>query len=246
MEKSMFFNSTVNVKREYNADDFATMFRKNYRNGIYREDNQLTLRCTNTGLDMNTNIGVGSAMIEGHMYSNDGNLTLTHDTADSTNDRIDRVILRLDLNDNVKAINAHIIKGVPAAIPESPSLTRNGLIYEISLAQILVKANSSTISEANIKDERLDDRVCGVLSQSIQDFNMEVTKTDTDDKAIEVSYTLNGALVERTELSNKDVNGNYTTLKLHKFIEDGVTIGHTKEYKLTYNPNNQLIKRELI
>lgn len=246
MEKSIFFNSTAEVLREYNADDFAAMFKRHYRNGVYKEDEKLTLRPTNTGLDMNTSIAIGSAMIQGHMYINESPLTLTHEMAHATEDRIDRVVLRLDLNDNRKDIRAYLVKGVASLSPVAPVLTRDELIYEVSLAQVLIKAGKSSIATISISDERLDKALCGVLENDMSDYDMEATRSDGDGRIIEVSYTLNGILVEKTELSNKDVTGHYLTLKIHKYLEDGLTIGHTKEYKLTYNVSGQVVKRELI
>lgn len=254
MEKSRFFNSTVDDIREYNANDFAEYFERGYSSGVYREGGQISLRCTVNGSDMNTTISIGSAMIRGYMYLiKESPLVLTHDTAHATYDRIDRVVLRLDLNDNARNIKAFILKGVPNENPQAPSLTRDSLIYEISLAQVLIKANSATISRNNIKDERMDRKVCGVVSSqldsqylNLMDYTMEVTDFDENELPVEVSYYNNGILFEKTRLSDKNINDKYTKLTLYKYLEDGETIGHVKEYTLTYNDNGQLIKQELV
>lgn len=256
MEQSRFFNSTADDIREYNADDFAEYFERSYKSGVYRENGKLSLRCTNTGVDMNTSIAIGSAMIQGHMYLiKNEPLVLTHQSANPTMDRIDRVVLRLDKNDDRNYIKAFVVTGTPSLTPIAPPVTQGDLVFELSLAQVLVKSNSATIPQANITDERLNKAVCGVVASQLDskyinttDYTMEVTEFDLEsDSPIEVSYfTSDGTLYEKTKLSNKDQNGNYTTLKLEQYLEDGITIGYVKEYLLTFNDSNIVVKRELV
>lgn len=256
MEQYRFFNSTADDIREYNADDFAEYFERSYKSGVYREDGKLSLRCTNLGTDMKTSVGIGSAMIQGHMYLNiDAPITLTHNTSDSTHDRIDRVVLRLDLNDDKNYIKAFVLEGTPSAEPIAPIVSRDELIFELSLAQVLIKANNSTIPKSNITDERLNKEVCGVVASQLDskyvnttDYLMEVVEFDIEDGSpTEVDYTTSeGLLFEKTRLSEKDQNGNYSKLELLQYLEDGVTVGHIKEYILTYNDDNIMTKRELV
>jgi hypothetical protein len=255
MEKYRFFNSTAEDEREYNASEFAEYFVRGYSNGVYRENGLITLRCNNTGTDMNTTISLGSAMIKGYLYTlEEQPLVLMHDNAHATLNRIDRIILRLDLNDTARNIKAFILKGTPNTVPTPPSLTRNSLIYEISLCQVYIPSNSATIPVANLTDERMDRSVCGVVSSqldsefiNLEDYTMEVTGFDLNNHPIEVSYfTSSGLLNERTKLEDIDENGKYTTMYVYRYLEDGITIGHTKKWKLYYNENGFVIKKELV
>lgn len=86
----------------------------------------------------------------------------------STMDRIDRVVLRLDTSIPIRAIRAIILQGAPNTNPTAPSLVRSGNIYDISLAQIRIKANSTIVEQSNITDERLDQNVCGLVNSLIR------------------------------------------------------------------------------
>lgn len=255
MEYSRFFNGTAEDRRRYNASDFAGYFESGYSDGVYRKSGLITLRCTNTGLDMNTKISIGAALIKGYQYLiKDTPLILTHDTAHATYNRIDRIVLRLDLNDSARNIKAFILKGMPGENPIAPSLTRNSLIYEISLAQVLIPANSSTIPIVNITDERMNRSVCGVVTSQVdaeylnlEDYTMEVTAFDEFNDPLEVCYfNRDGILLEKSVLADKDENGKYTTLYIHRYLEDGVIIGDTREWKLTYNENGFVVKKQLV
>jgi len=84
------------------------------------------------------------------------------DAADLALPRYDRVVARRDNNTN--AVWIGVKTGTPAANPVPPTLTRAGGIYEISLAQIYVKAGDAGITDNEIIDERGDPAVCGYMS----------------------------------------------------------------------------------
>lgn len=162
-EQSYFFNN-VNGDREYDAETFALYFKKFLSSGVYHQNNQPALKViARSGL--NSELETGSAFLEGFMYQNTENITLTHDPSDATNPRIDRVILRLDRNVNVRAINAMIKKGTPSTNPVPPSLQRDDFTFEVSLAQVRIDARKNSIT--SIKDERYDSSVCGIVSSLI-------------------------------------------------------------------------------
>lgn len=165
-EKSGFFDSTSDDIRAYPAREFAEYFARFVGNGIFGGGTKL--KVTATGSDANLKIEVGYGWINGYLYGvyNDP-LTLPIQPA-TTNDRIDRVILRLDTSTPVRAIRALILQGNPAVSPVVPALTRSGDIYDLSLAQILVKANSTVVKPENVTDERLNSAVCGVVTGLIQ------------------------------------------------------------------------------
>lgn len=154
-ELSRFFNSVEGDERTYQANDFAQFFSNFLGNGFFEG---LAVSSENT---MNTIVAPGSAFIEGHEYTNTTSLTLTHDPADSSNDRIDRVVLRLNRDIDVRAINAFVKKGDPGSNPEPPDLTRNDYVWELSLAQVRIEAGKSYIDSSQITDERGDHEVCG-------------------------------------------------------------------------------------
>jgi hypothetical protein len=162
-EESSFFNS-VNGDRRYDMEQFALYFKQFLSSGIYHKNNVPSLK-VNIGPGLNTALETGSAYIEGYMYQNTENITFTHDAADTTNARIDRIVLRLDRSLNSRFIKAFIKKGVPSTNPIPPALQRDKIIYEISLAQVRIDAGKNTIS--SVTDERLKQDVAGLVSSLI-------------------------------------------------------------------------------
>ncbi|WP_078597110.1 hypothetical protein [Evansella clarkii] len=154
-ELSRFFNSVTGDERTYQAEDFAQFFKNFLGNGFFEG---LRVSANNS---MNTILGPGAGFIEGHEYTNTSSLTLTHDPADPNNDRIDRVVLRLDRDIDARHIKAHVKKGTTGSSPEPPSLTRNDYVYELSLAQVRITTGKSFIDDSQITDERGDHELCG-------------------------------------------------------------------------------------
>ena len=77
-------------------------------------------------------------------------------------DRIDRVVLRLDYD--LRTMGVKVLTGVPSATPQPPALTRNNHVYELSLAQVKIKAGAVSVSPADIVDERFDTELCGLVT----------------------------------------------------------------------------------
>lgn len=145
-------------------EQFALYFKQFLTSGLYHKNNVPSLKVSAlTGLQ--TKLEPGSAYLEGFMYSNTADITLTHSAADTTNPRIDRVVIRLDRGLDKRSINAFIKTGVPATSPVPPSLQRDNVIYEISVAQVRVNAGATTIS--SVTDERLNESVAGLVSSLI-------------------------------------------------------------------------------
>lgn len=154
-EQYRFFNSVEGDERTYQAEDMAQMFSNFLGNGFFEG-----LRVSSNST-MNSTVSAGSAFIEGHSYNNTTNLTLTHESADSSLNRIDRVVLRLNTDTDARYIKAFVKKGEEASNPSPPGLTRNDYVYEISLAQVYIEAGKSYIDDSQITDERGDRDVCG-------------------------------------------------------------------------------------
>jgi hypothetical protein len=120
------------------------------------------------GLDVTANntlevtVASGAAFLEGHEYRNTESLNLEHNIADSANDRIDRVVIRLDNTPEAeRPLRAMVRTGMPSSNPEPPELVRNDAVYEISLARVLVEAGKSFIEQYQIIDERGIKDLCG-------------------------------------------------------------------------------------
>lgn len=160
MEKFSFFND-VHDDRVYYAEDWARHLKKYFTNGIF--NNELNVVSNN---DMTITIKEGDANIEGYRYTNTGDLVKTIDNADGTLNRIDNVVLRLDLTNRL--ISAQIIKGTFADKPVAPELVRTSTIYDLRIAKISIPAGTTTITQDLITDTRFITSDCGNVISTVQ------------------------------------------------------------------------------
>jgi hypothetical protein len=114
--------------------------------------NKLEVFADSTG--MQVKVKSGAAWIKGHYFESDSEEVLPIGTADPVNPRIDRVVVRLDWNENT--IGFGVLQGTAAATPTAPQPTQNTARWEFPLAQVTVPAGALTINSVDIT---FDDRV---------------------------------------------------------------------------------------
>lgn len=112
--------------------------------------NDLSVYANSAG--MTVRVKSGAAWIKGHYFESDAEEILPIAAADITYGRIDRVVVRLDWTANT--IQFAVLQGTPAASPTVPAVTQNTSRWEISLAQVFVGANVTSISAMQVTDER--------------------------------------------------------------------------------------------
>jgi hypothetical protein len=153
--------------RVYYAVDWAQMIALFLTSGI--KNGGTNLEVTAAATAMNIQVNIGEALINGYFYRNaDAPLIMAVQPPDSMQPRIDRVVLRLDLNEDKRNIAVAINQGTPANNPIPAVLTRNNAVWELGLADIRVNANASNIVNANITDLRLNPAMCGLIDSLIQ------------------------------------------------------------------------------
>lgn len=170
MEKYGFFNAVVTADgkydRSYLAEDFANYFSSFITNGVFEELGGKLEVVVDNGMSIVVKKGV--AWINGYRYENDSDLSITLDSADGTQSRIDSIVVRLDITN--REIKIHVKKGSLSTSPITPAITRNNDIYELQLATVRVLANTAVLTQSMITDTRNDDIVCGwVTSIGSQD-----------------------------------------------------------------------------
>ena len=161
-QKYGFFNS-VNHDRVYDAADVAKFLSKYFTNGIF--NNGLAVSSND---NMTVSVATGSANINGYSYENTETLTLDIDDADSELNRIDSVIIRLDLTN--RQITTQILQGQYASTPSQPSITRSGNTYDLRLANILISSGATRITTEDITDTRFGSD-CGNVVQAVQSLD---------------------------------------------------------------------------
>ena len=162
MEKSGFFNSSSG-DRIYDAVDFAVYFGSLVSNGIfYKVSTNLQV---SPGSGFAVSVAAGMAWINGYRYENTDALNIPLTTANGSNPRIDRVVVRLSsVNRNIQLA---VVDGTPATTPVAPALTRTSDVYELCIAEVLVPTAATSIIANNITDTRLNTSLCGLVNSLV-------------------------------------------------------------------------------
>ena len=163
MEQSFPFNS-VNHDRRYKAEDFATYFKPFLANGVFAAPST-NLQVTAGGTDMKIAVQPGDAWINGYGYHNDAPKYIQLTNADGAANRIDRLVLRWSRAN--RQVTAEVKQGEYATTPVAPDVQRDADIYELALADVLVSAGVTSISQANITDQRPNSDICGWVNSLI-------------------------------------------------------------------------------
>lgn len=161
---SGFFNS-VNGDRKYNAEQMSMFFDKLISSGVY--PNPSTNLQVVAASGMSVNVLAGRGMIDCRWINNDATELLTLEQSDSLLDRVDAVVMVLDLNDSVRDCHLAIKKGTPASTPVAPEMERSAYVKEYCLATVYVRALESEITQNNITDTRANTNVCGWVTSLI-------------------------------------------------------------------------------
>lgn len=143
--------------------------------GVFGADGNLSVTA-NGDMTVSVSDGVGwlaNDKADGTVFWNDtkeqtgSELQLEIPLADAILPRIDRIVVSWDTVDYAAKPRIEVLKGTAASTPAAPALTNNGLLRQISLAQISVAAAASKIAASAITDERLDADVCGLVTDWI-------------------------------------------------------------------------------
>ena len=163
--KSGFFNS-VGGDRKYNAEDMSMYFDKLITSGVYPDPSTNLQVVAATG--MTVNVSPGRGIINCRWINNDAAYPLEIDQADAVLDRIDAVVMKLDLSENVRDIHFEVKKGTAASDPEPPEMTRDEYVQEYCLATVRIGKLVESVSQINITDTRANTNVCGWVTGLIQ------------------------------------------------------------------------------
>lgn len=192
-EFGMPFND-VGGDRTYSSADWRTYFDGLVVSGVMGAVGNELKVVQQTVPNKTVKIDTGSVFIKGAVRQIDTALNLTIADNTSGNPRIDRVVARLNTTD--RKLEFAVKQGTPASSPNAPALTQTATTYELSLAKIAVANGFSTITNANITDERTymtyRDRV---LNDRMDDFeasiNADMLALGADVLAVQNNYINN-------------------------------------------------------
>lgn len=139
----------------YGEAEFNRYFDNIYKSGVSINDvGEMTLG-TYTNVS-NVVVSPGFAIVKGFYLYNDTNKTISI-TKNTSYDRVDRIVLRLNLS--TKKVSIEHKQGVASSNPVAPNLQRDNLIYELSLCQVRVNTSGSL----TLTDERFRNELCGAI-----------------------------------------------------------------------------------
>lgn len=168
---SGYFNS-VNKDRLYNAETMSKYFSGIISKGVLQ--NYLNKFVVEAGTGLTVTVGTGRAYFtDGKWMESDAVTNITLDTANPTQNRIDRVVLQCDKSAGVRECTIVYKAGTPGASPTPPALTNTESIEQLSLAQIQVNAGITQIEQQYIIDERPNNSVCGFVHGLINQIDTD-------------------------------------------------------------------------
>lgn len=106
------------------------------------------------------------AEFAGVAYANTEAKRLQLDAASTNYPRIDRIVIRYSKSEN--KVYLAVRKGTAASSPAAPAIVRDANTYEISLAQVRINAGATTVS--SVTDERLNNDVCGLMTDGVTPY----------------------------------------------------------------------------
>ena len=148
---------TSALEREFN--------KQKYTNGIFSVPTNGLQVTADTG--MSVNVGIGGCNIEGAQAYNESILPIVLSASNASLARIDRIVVRFDLDDLIRSIEIYKKEGTFSSTPVAPSIYTESNYYELVLADIYVPAGATEIVASNITDQRLNSALCGLVIPAI-------------------------------------------------------------------------------
>jgi len=160
------FDSTPDGPRMLMAEDWANYIQTFITNGIRNGGTNLQV---SAGNGMRIRIDEGRANIEGYLFMIEADdagryYELELPPSHPVSPRVDRIVLRLDRRLDTRDILPQVLQGDAGANPQPKPLTRNNIVWELSLAQIRVAPQTAGIVNTNITDERFNTNLCGIIN----------------------------------------------------------------------------------
>ena len=211
---SQFFNG-----KTYSATDFVESNKNTMKDGILpNTDFFKVLPAGNMAIGVTS----GRGWVQGHSFSSGNTLTFTLDSADGVLDRVDTVIIRLDLTTDNEKIECRVIKGTLGSSATAP--VRNGTYYDLVIAHITVAHGTTAITTAMITDKRGDGNLCGwsgAISGDQFNFDVKADKTYCDNTfatkttltAYQLTITNGTTKTNADRLQGKAISATAPTLK---------------------------------
>ena len=155
--------NSVSGDRKYNAENLMEYFALFVGNGVFQKTgNALRVVAKSSPTGLQVDVLSGACFMNGRGASSNTTTTLTLNPAHVTLARRDRVVARF--NYSTRLVEIIVLEGTAASSPVAPSIVRTDSYKYLSLAEVLIPAGASTITQSQIVDTRADSRVCGFVT----------------------------------------------------------------------------------
>lgn len=203
--------SFPNNQDEYIGAEYVMKWLHGRTSGVFAAANNAAVAAVQNAMAVTVSDGLGwitNSGGDGIVWWNDFDklngalLQLTVDAADSTLNRIDRVIVEWKTTNYVDLPEIKMLKGTVSSTAVAPALTNNSTVRQLSLAQISIAAGTTEITNSMITDERLDPSVCGIVTEQVQiDTSMihaqvDAVCTETQEQAAAVLLAIQNELAD--------------------------------------------------
>lgn len=141
------FYNAINHDRRYTAEQVSRIFDGIITDGVYATIGNALAVTVNSGMQLN--IGSGRAWFNHTWSYNDTTALVTIPAAHAVFDRIDAVVLEVNLQNRENRLT--VVKGTESSDPQRPILANGaGDIYQYPLAYVTVDANATEIGHDKI------------------------------------------------------------------------------------------------
>ena len=193
--------SFPNNQDEYIGAEYVMRWLHGRTSGVFGAYNNANVSAVQGAMAVTVSDGTGwmsNSNSDGGVWWNDNEavigskLQLSVDAADSTMNRIDRVIVEWKTTNYVDYPEIKILKGTKSSNVSAPALTNNSTVRQISLARISIPAGTISLTNSLITDERLDTSVCGLVTEKVSvdtsmiNAQVQATLTETQEQSAAV------------------------------------------------------------
>lgn len=230
--------SFPNNQDEYIGAEYVMRWLHGRTSGVFGAANNAAVAAVQGAMAVTVSDGTGwmsNSNSDGVVWWNDNEavngskLQLSVDPADSTLNRIDRVIAEWKTTNYVDYPEIKILKGTTSSIASAPSLTNNSTVRQISLARISIPAGTISLTNSLITDERLDTSVCGLVTEKVSvdtsmiNAQVQATLTETQEQSAAVLRAITDELASLeagTAVELKKLQFSNVTVSKGAFVSD--------------------------